>query len=260
MSDNKAQHISNHLKAGNFFCQQLVLPHRDLTLIVAELEGMQRRFPQIFDKLNIVIDFSEIEFGDESVEDFVRDTKECVEGLGHQVVGSLGIKSTIANACGIKPVKQRIESSATSLMAGSGKREEEPPKREEPNKEAPTPLTDTIDTLVIEDPVRSGQSIYAEGKNLVIIGDVKRGAEIAADFSVTVFGKLQGRVHAGVNGSKTSTIMSTNFDPEVASISGTFIGNQDIESANLEKSCLVQLRADQNKIVIHASQTAESRR
>ncbi|MCY9861037.1 septum site-determining protein MinC [Vibrio coralliirubri] len=251
--------MSNHLKAGNFFCQQLVLPHRDLTLIVAELDGMQRRFPQIFDKLNIVIDFSEVKFGDDSIEDFVRDTKQCIEGLGHQVVGSLGIKAGIATACGIKPVKQRIESSATSLMAGHTKREEEQPKPQEA-VEKPTPKVVSVDTLIIEEPVRSGQSVYAEGKNLVIIGDVKRGAEIAADFSVTVFGKLQGRVHAGVKGSKTSTIMSTNFDPEVVSINGTFIGNQDIDSANLETSCLVQLKADQNKIIIHANHTAEPRR
>lgn len=249
--------ISKHLLASSFYCQELVIPHKELTLITAELGDLQRRFSQTFSNLNIVLNFTELDFGDEDIEAFVMEAKECMQQLGHNVVGSIGIKSTVAQACGIKPVRQRIDEKTSRLMSGKVKKEPEvdtsvSKKQEEPLK--PEPLSNKpLESLIIEESIRGGQSIYAEGKNLVIIGDVKRGAEVAADYSITVFGKLEGRAHAGAKGSSSSTIVCKSFDPELVSISGIYTANQDIREEDLGKGALVQLKEDQNKIIIRAS-------
>ncbi|WP_268748947.1 septum site-determining protein MinC [Photobacterium galatheae] len=254
MSDSSL-HISKHLRTGNFYCQELVIPHKELTRIMTELEDLQRRFTQTFSCLNIVLNFSELHFEEEDIAAFVMEAKHCLERLGHHVVGAVGIKSTIATACGIKPIRQKLDEAASSLIIGKEKPEEYVEavsvQKNEVSEAHQSPPQ--LASMIIEESIRGGQSVYAENKNLVIIGDVKRGAEIAADFSITVFGKLEGRAHAGVNGSTTSTIVSHNFDPELVSINGTYLANQDILEDDLGKVALVQLKEQQNKIIIRAA-------
>ena len=52
-------------------------------------------------------------------------------------------------------------------------------------------------TRVVTEPVRSGQQIYAQDGDLVIINTVSPGAEVAADGCVHVYGPLRGRAIAG---------------------------------------------------------------
>lgn len=248
--------ISKHLKASSFYCQELIVPHTELTSITAELGDLQRRFPQTFSNLNIVLNFSELDFGGEDIESFVLEAKICMQQLGHNIVGSIGIKSAIAQACGIKPVRHRIEEKSPTLISGKTDKAT-PPEESKPKNREDAPKgkieANKLESLIIEESIRGGQSIYAEGKNLVIIGDVKRGAEVASDYSITVFGKLEGRAHAGVKGSTTSTIVCKSFDPELVSINGTYTANQDIKQEDLSKSVLVYLKEDLNKIIIRAS-------
>ena len=52
--------------------------------------------------------------------------------------------------------------------------------------------------------VRSGQQIYAQGRSLVVIGNVNSGAEVMADGDVYVFGRLMGRAVAGIGTGQSS--------------------------------------------------------
>ena len=67
-------------------------------------------------------------------------------------------------------------------------------------------------TLLLQETIRSGRSIYHEG-HVVIIGDVNPGAEIVAGGNVMVWGRLRGLVHAGALGDKTAVICALHFAP-----------------------------------------------
>ena len=67
-------------------------------------------------------------------------------------------------------------------------------------------------TLLLQETLRSGRSIYHEG-HLVILGDVNPGAEIVAGGNVMVWGRLRGLVHAGALGDKTAVICALHFAP-----------------------------------------------
>ncbi|KPV43289.1 hypothetical protein AN477_13330 [Alicyclobacillus ferrooxydans] len=60
--------------------------------------------------------------------------------------------------------------------------------------------------------VRAGQQLLFDG-DVVIIGDVNPGGEVAATGDVYVLGRLRGVVHAGVQGNQTAIIAAAEFSP-----------------------------------------------
>ena len=61
-------------------------------------------------------------------------------------------------------------------------------------------------TLVVEKPVRSGQRIYADAGDLVLLAGVSSGAEVMADGHIHAYGALRGRAMAGVSGDTEANI------------------------------------------------------
>lgn len=82
--------------------------------------------------------------------------------------------------------------------------------------------------LVIEGPIRSGVQIYSRDRDLVVIGQVSEGAEIMADGHVHVYGRLRGRVAAGVSGQADAEIFCLTFEPELVSLAGVYCGSDQI--------------------------------
>lgn len=78
-------------------------------------------------------------------------------------------------------------------------------------------------TMVVDQSVRSGQRIYAQGADLIVMGQVSAGAEVIADGNVHVYGVLRGRALAGAAGDAQARILSTCFEPELVSIAGYYL-------------------------------------
>jgi septum site-determining protein MinC len=87
---------------------------------------------------------------------------------------------------------------------------------------------DTPEAVSARSPVRSGVQIYAKDRDLVIIGQVSEGAEIMADGHVHVYGRLRGRVAAGVSGQADAEIFCLTFEPELVSLAGMYCGSDQI--------------------------------
>jgi septum site-determining protein MinC len=60
--------------------------------------------------------------------------------------------------------------------------------------------------------LRSGTRIEFAG-HVVVMGDVNPGAEIIADGSVIIWGRLRGLVHAGVKGNRAAVICALDLSP-----------------------------------------------
>src|SRR6478609_6814943 len=72
----------------------------------------------------------------------------------------------------------------------------------EPEKPEVKPLT----SLLLDKPVRSGQSVVFPDGDVTVLGSVGSGAEIVAGGSIHVYGTLRGRAMAGVNGNPAARI------------------------------------------------------
>ena len=71
-------------------------------------------------------------------------------------------------------------------------------------------------------PVRSGQQVYARGRDLILTKLVANGAEVIADGSIHVYGALRGRALAGAQGDASARIFCQEFHAELVSIAGQY--------------------------------------
>ncbi len=95
------------------------------------------------------------------------------------------------------------------------------PAREAPIAASTGPAS-TGPALLITDPVRSGQQIFAERGDLVIVASVSPGAELVARGNIHVYGALRGRALAGVHGDSAARIFCQGLDAELIAIAGLY--------------------------------------
>ena len=77
-------------------------------------------------------------------------------------------------------------------------------------------------TMVIDKPLRSGQQVYARGRDLVVMAMVNPGAEVIADGHIHVYAPLRGKAIAGARGNADARIFALGMAPELISIAGIY--------------------------------------
>lgn len=92
--------------------------------------------------------------------------------------------------------------------------------------------------LFIHQPVRSGNQIYAQGRDLVVHGSVSYGAELLADGHIHVYGPMRGRALAGVNGNTEARIYCHSLEAELLSIAGHYWLSDDLKKAHKKSVCV----------------------
>jgi septum site-determining protein MinC len=73
--------------------------------------------------------------------------------------------------------------------------------------------------LWVNKTVRSGTRIEYAG-NIVIFGDVNPGAEVIAEGSILIWGRLRGVVHAGAKGNQEAVVCALDLSPTQLRIAG----------------------------------------
>lgn len=104
---------------------------------------------------------------------------------------------------------------------------------------------------VIADPIRSGQQIYAEDCDLIVLNTVSPGAEVIADGCIHVYGKLAGRALAGVKGDETARVFCRKLDAELIAIAGIYAVAEQIKAGPLNEPALAWLDGGRLKIEAH---------
>lgn len=83
------------------------------------------------------------------------------------------------------------------------------------------PVQKPFPSLIIEKPIRSGQSVsFAEG-DITILGSVASGAEVVAGGSIHIYGALRGRAMAGF-AHKDGRIFCNRLHAELLAIDGIY--------------------------------------
>jgi septum site-determining protein MinC len=103
-------------------------------------------------------------------------------------------------------------------------------------------------SLLIESPVRSGQSVvFAEG-DVTVLGSVGSGAEIVAGGSIHIYGTLRGRAMAGVNGNSAARIYCQKIEAELLAIDGYYQTAEEIDATLRNRPAQAWLDGDTMKI------------
>ena len=87
---------------------------------------------------------------------------------------------------------------------------------------APVAPPPAVGALVIDKPLRSGQQVYARGRDLVVMAMVNPGAEVIADGHIHIYAPLRGKAIAGARGNTEARIFAMSMDPELISIAGIY--------------------------------------
>jgi septum site-determining protein MinC len=101
---------------------------------------------------------------------------------------------------------------------------------------------------VIHEPVRGGQQVHAPDGDLVVLGSVGHGAEVAAAGHIHIYGPLRGRAFAGTDGDERAMIFCDQLDAELISIAGVYLVNEAIDTRLINRR--VRVVCDGERLVL----------
>ena len=234
LKDSKA---AFDLKGSAFTILVLTLRHNDLDAVAEQLAEKTRQAPDFFHNAPLVISLRHI------------DAAELVD---------LALLTGIVRAQGFIPVgitggseEQKKLAAALELAVLAARAGNRPPQDEEPAGEleagpaAEPPVARQQPggepSVIITEPVRSGQSVVVEQGDLTVLASVGSGAEIAAPGNIHVYGALRGRVFAGCEGSQTARIFCQRLEAELLSIAGVHLVSEDFPAQLRSKAVQVRL-------------------
>ncbi len=122
-----------------------------------------------------------------------------------------------------------------------------PEVKDKPAPKAPEPPPSS---LLVETPVRSGQTIYNPNGDVVVLGSVGSGAEVVAGGSIHIYGALRGRAMAGASGNAKARIFCRRIEAELLAIGGYYRTVDDLEDDLRNRP--VQAWLDGNAMLIAA--------
>jgi septum site-determining protein MinC len=125
-------------------------------------------------------------------------------------------------------------------------KEVEKVKTEEPTKEQQEAEKKSSEikiqaSRIIYQPVRSGQQVYAQDSDLIILSQVSAGAEVLADGNIHIYGPLRGRALAGVRGNTEARIFCHSLEAELVSIAGQYKISEDLQTGSWKKPAQIHL-------------------
>jgi len=103
--------------------------------------------------------------------------------------------------------------------------------------------------LVVDQPLRSGQQVYARDSDLIVLAAVSFGAEIIADGNIHVYAPLRGRALAGAQGNINARIFSTCMEPQLLSIAGLYRTTETALPDTVQGKCAQAWLSGENMLV-----------
>ncbi|NIR29533.1 MAG: septum site-determining protein MinC [Gammaproteobacteria bacterium] len=221
------------LKGTNFTLPVLKLWNADPQAVSRELEEKIAQAPAFFRHAPVVIDVSGIR-GDGSSVDFAF------------LVGMLRSSRLIPVGIRGGDREQNELAAAMELAIMSEGSHKHQPSETQPAR--PSEGAGGAGTQLMSQPVRSGQRVYWQNGDLVVLGQVGYGAEVLADGNIHVYGALRGRALAGADGDSDARIFCQVFDAELVSIAGSYRVSEDFDDDLRGKPVQVYLEGRRLKV------------
>ena len=183
--------------------------------ILNELAARVSAAPHFFRRIAVCLDLSALEKTPEVAE--IHAVIEAVRRVGMLSVGLAGDGvelETVASALNL-PILSSFRTPTRPAPVLE-------PEQAAPTTPAPAPADSNVSTLVHNQPVRSGQRIYARNRDLIVNAGVAAGAEVMADGCLHIYGPLRGRAMAGGRGDPAARVFCQEFEAELVSIAGVF--------------------------------------
>jgi septum site-determining protein MinC len=187
-----------------------------------DIDATLSRSPGFFVGKPVVLDLSTVDLSGSAI-------THLVMSLEKRSIRVLGIEGCDGS---------RLTTNMPPLLTGG---RHAPIQQVEPEKpEVKPPST----SLLLDSPVRSGQSIVFPDGDVTVLGTVASGAEIVAGGSIHIYGTLRGRAMAGVSGNSSARIYCQKIEAELLAIDGYYRTAEDLDEGLRNRPAQAWLEGD----------------
>jgi septum site-determining protein MinC len=197
---------------GRSFLAFALAPEQPVVEWLAQLDVWMRNSVSFFVGRPVILDLTSVELSGAAIEHLVSE-------LETRDIRIMGIEGAEPNKLGPKmpPVLKGGRPADGSRASVS----REPPQA--PRQEGTS--------LLIETPLRSGQSVVFPNGDVTVVGWIASGAEVVAGDSIHVYGAIRGRALAGLSGNSKARIFCSRAEPELLAIDGFYRTAEDIDAS-----------------------------
>jgi septum site-determining protein MinC len=194
----------------------VLTPTAPITEWLTALDKRSGTSPAFFVGRPIILDLAAVELNESQIGELIKELAErgirvmALEGPEPDQLGS-----------SLPPVLKRGRPSASEALAPPppGKGAARQSRRQEPS------------SLLIETPIRSGQSVIFPNGDITVLGSVASGAEVVAGGSIHIYGALRGRALAGSMGNARARIFCSKNEAELVSIDGYYRTAEEMDAS-----------------------------
>lgn len=220
--------LAGDLKIGQVGIANLRVRTLDVARLGAEMRDRVARAPKLFERAAVIVDFGGLPGTPDAAT--ARALIEALRDAGAIPVG-LAYGSTDNEKLAVELGLPLLAKFRAQYESGAA----EAPAAAPAAKQAAAPAPSAAPAAAASEPgmlhtapIRSGQQIYAEQRDLTVLGTVGAGAEVIADGSIHVYGALRGRALAGARDNAKARIFCREFHAELVAIAGHYKVMEDI--------------------------------
>ena len=236
---------SYEIKSADLSLVALLLKTTDIAAVSRALKQQTAESPGFFDQDPVVIDVSGLGLAEEET----IDLQSLMAVLREHALVPLAIKGAPMALLNFAKGAGLVDASDARIRRSVALAEAPAPQAAPVEQPASPPAG----ALYIDKPLRSGQQVYAKGRDLIVMGMVNAGAEVIADGHIHVYGTLRGKAIAGARGNGDAQIFAQVMEPELISIAGVYRTSENPLSKDvLGKPAQVSLQSgpDGDKLLI----------
>jgi septum site-determining protein MinC len=182
---------------------------------LAQLDNWLARSPGFFAGRAVVLDLASVKLHKPGMVHLLS----CLAERNIRVIGLEGADEALLGP-DLPPLMSGRPVNSQEIIALS--RAEPPPPVAPPKQPA---------SMLIDRPVRSGQSIVFPEGDVSVLGSVGSGAEIVAGGSIHIYGTLRGRAMAGHMGNSRARIFCQKIEAELLAINGYYRTAEEIDAS-----------------------------
>lgn len=210
---------------GRSFLAMTLSPEPPFDGWLARLDDLAARSTGFFLGRPVVLDV-------ENVEITRQQLSELIGELGKRNVWIMGIEGARPSLIGPgMPPALRGGRPAPDFEPPASETAVDTPAAAKPAEPQPadTAPARPVQSIIIREPVRSGQSVIFPEGDVTIIGSVASGAEVVAGGSIHIYGTLRGRALAGSVGNTAARIFCRKLEAELLAIDGLYKTAEDMD-------------------------------
>lgn len=252
---------AGELKIGQVGIANLRVRELDVERLVAEMRERVERAPKLFGRAAVIVDFGSLsrcpdEHAARALIDGLRSAGVLPVGLafGTREIEALSERIGLPLLAKFRAQYESAEAAPEPAPreAASRRRAPEPAAEVVEPVAAPAPLPAAGGSQMQLQPVRSGQQVYAQGRDLTVCAMVGNGAEVIADGSIHIYGSLRGRALAGARGDVNARIFCREFNAELVAVAGQYRVMESIPAELHGKPVQIWLENDKLQIAVMA--------